>query len=209
VTEPKVATIEKQKIRRITKMKNRHAMIIGVVAVLLIGGLFIVGCGSTQKKSLSKLAADVCAGDGAGLPEAASYTQTSGLHPVEYVTKKVTGWGYFSYYSTPKEWRTKEVAEVELVACIVEEQVVLERCPYSVVGGKDATVSRVQVKTVVTLHEAQTGKVVATSEALEGGVPAKCKQSEEFSKGSTSKSNIGLRPSREVDEWLEQYVEIP
>ena len=100
-------------------MKNRQVIIIAVVAVLLIGGLFIVGCGSTPKKSLSKLVAGVCVGDSGGLPEAAPYTQTSGLHPVEYITKKVTGWGYFSYYSTPKEWRTKEVAEVELVACIV------------------------------------------------------------------------------------------
>ena len=182
-------------------MKNRQVMIIGVVAVLLIGGLLIVGCGGqSKKKSLSKLAADVCAGDGVGLPEAAPYTQTSGLHPVEYVTKKVTGWGYFSAYSAPSKWRTKEVAEVELVACIVEDQTVLERCPYTLSGGKKATLSRIQVEVVVTLREAQTGKVVATSKAMEGLVPSKCPQTVQFDKSITSKSSVGLRPTKEMKE---------
>jgi hypothetical protein len=192
-------------------MKNR--MMGGVAAVLLIGSFFVAGCGPTkesQRKS-RELAASVCAGNDAKVPAAAPYTKTSGFHPIEYFLLQGTQWNTTSSYwsSENLDRRADGVAKVELVACVVEEYDVLERCPYALPGGKQGTVSRLQVKTVVTLREAQTGKVVATSEAVMGDVPLDCEKTVEFPEGSTSKSIIGSRPSKDVNAWLKQYVEIP
>ena len=202
-------------------MRNRRTMVFGVVAVLLVGSLIGSACGSTpipptptpeppqRLQYLEELSlAEVCASDSAGVPEAAPYTQTSGIHPILSAQDNV-GWKPSANYELPSQWEPQELAEAELVACIEQTGDTVERCPYTLTSGENATVSRIQKTAVVTLREAKTGKVVATSPAMKGSLPAECKESEQFSAGKTSKSVEGGRPVNEVNAWLKQYVEIP
>jgi hypothetical protein len=195
-------------------------MTLGILAALLIASLVVAGCGSAptptpkpkyelppkishaEKSTLI----EICAGEGAGVPEAAPYSQTSGTHPVVY-GRSGLGWKPDNDYSNP--WEPKELAEAELVACIVQEAETVEKCPYTLGNGQAATVSRIQLQTTVTLREAQTGKVVATSPTMKGSLPKECKESEQFSSGKTSKVVQGSEPISDVNAWLRQYVELP
>jgi hypothetical protein len=206
--------------RRRTEMSKRQTMIFGVVAVLLIGSLIGSGCGSTPvpptstpeppKKLLfadSLRLAEVCAGDDAGVPEAAPYTQTPGIHPVLNANERYNGWKPSADYKS--QWEPQQLAEAELVACVEQRGETVEKCSYTLTSGEAASVSRIQKIAVVTLREAQTGKVIATSPDIEGSLPAKCKESEQFKDGKKSKSLEGGKPANEVNDWLKQYVEIP
>lgn len=202
-------------------MKKIRAMTFGVAAVLLIGSL--IGCGAaptpTPKPTValpqtishaeeSRLA-EICAGEGAGTSEAASYTQTSGIHPIVYAQGPHGGWKPSSNYRIPAGWEPQELAEAELVACIEQRGETIEKCSYTLTSGEAASVSRIQKVAVVTLRETQTGKVVATSPDIEGSLPKECKESEQFKAGKKSKALEGGRPVSEVNAWLKQYVEIP
>jgi hypothetical protein len=198
-------------------------MIFAVVAVLLIGSLLSSGCGSTptptpkpkpelppkisHEEELSL--AEICANDSAGVPEAAPYTQTPGIHPIVYAQEQYNGWKAARDYSIPAGWESQKLAEAELVACIDQRGETVERCSYTLTSGEAASVSRIQKIIVITLREAQTGKVVATSPDIEGSLPAECKESEQFQAGKTSKALEGNRPVDGVLAWLKQYVEIP
>jgi hypothetical protein len=201
-------------------MRDRRMMIWGILAMLLIGSLAVVGCGSTptpeptpEPPSIKEYQlADICESDDAGVPEAAPYSQTSGIHPIVYATGRDSEYS-FSHdvdpYAPPSEWKPQELAETELVACIrlIERQV--EECPYTLSSGLSATLYRIQMRAVVSLREAQTGKVVATSKVIEGVAPAECQDSEKFQTGTTSKYVYGDVASGYIHAWLKQYVEIP
>jgi hypothetical protein len=202
-------------------MKNRHAMVAGVVAVLLIGGLFVASCGPkptptpTPKPTVeppktismgeTETLVKICASEGAGVAEAAAYTQTSGMHPIVFARRSINWTPDFDYHNP---WNPSKLAEAQLVACIVQEGKTLEKCNYTLSGGKSGTVVRIQIQTVVTLREAQTGKVVAISPALKGSLPAECSKSELFSGGETSKVFQGSAPVTETLDWLRPYVKI-
>jgi hypothetical protein len=200
-------------------MRNRRMMIIGVVTMLLIGSLIGSGCGSTPAQEPTQETpsikayqlADVCGSDDAGVSEVAPYTQTSGIHPIVYATSRGSQYNLSSNvdpFTPPSKWRPHELAEAELVACILSSQKTVEECPYTLSNGQSATLYRVQMRYVVTLREAQTGKVVVR-ETMEGDVPAKCQESEKFQSGTTSKYVYGSIEGEDIDAWLKQYVEIP
>ncbi len=202
-------------------MSKRQTLILGVVAVLLIGGL--IGCGAaptpTPKPTVAlpqsishaeeSSLAEICAGEDVGASEAAPYAQTSGIHPIVYAQGPHGGWKPSSNYRIPAGWEPQELAEAELVACIEQRGETIEKCPYTLTSGEAASVSRIQKIAVVTLREAQTGKVVATSPDIEGSLPKECKESEQFKAGKKSKALEGGRPITEANAWLKQYVEIP
>ena len=166
-------------------MKNKRVFIalaaIVAVAILVAGGiLFIKDRGqkaryAAQREMKAQLE-NVC--NSIGATEAASYSETSGLHPVAYA--KETAMGYISdrdYYA-PLTWKPGTLDQAELVACIVEEDVELEQCAYELETGSRGVLVRVQRQIVVTLREAKTGAVVATSEVMLGDLPRECQASE-------------------------------
>jgi hypothetical protein len=202
-------------VRRARELKNRRTKTITAAAVLLIGGLVVGGYAVTQdwqskaRYEIKRALESVCEDDDTGVPEAAPYAQTSGLHPIMYVEKTAMGSWLSSYhYLPPSQWRPQEPADTELVACLEEEQVEIERCPYTLKSGDSATLVRLQWQTVVTLREAQTGKIVA-SNAIVGEPPRECQVSEQFEAGKLTEYIIGAKPEAEIEAWLEPYIDIP
>lgn len=196
-------------------MRNRRRMILGILAVLLIGSLVVVGCGSKEEPEPQRRVSyadlvDVCFDN--GVPESVAYTQTSGTHPIAYAHEANGRWrADGGAFLAPVDWRrsTPQLNEVELVACIKVERTEIERCPYTLTNGEKATVSRAQSRVVVTLREAQTAKVIATSKTMTGEVPPECQDSEQFPSGTTFKTVAGSSPVAAIHAWLKQYVEIP
>jgi hypothetical protein len=102
---------------------------------------------------------------------------------------------------------------LELVVCIEESEAgkEIERCPYTLENGEEFTVVRVQKEVIVTLVEAQTGKTIATSETILGGMPAECLDtiSVNEKEGSGTRKS-GSPPSVEaIMEWVRPYAETP
>ena len=198
------------------EMRNRRIKVIAAAAVLLAGGLIfgayaVARQATSQSRHETKRALEgVCVGDGASVSEAAAYAQASGLHPVMYVEKSGLGnWISSHNYRPPAGWRSEEPVDTELVACLEEEQVEIERCPYTLQNGDSAVLVRLQWQTVVTLREARTGRVVAASETIPGEPPRACQESEQFTEGDLTEFISGERPEGGVEAWLEPYVEIP
>jgi len=200
--------------RRTRELKNRRVKIVAAAAVLLIAvlafGSYAITRNSQQRAryEMKQSLEDVCAGGDAGAPGAAPYAQTPGLYPVLYVEKTaIGGWRSSYHYSPPARWRPQESADTALVACLEEEQVEIERCPYTLQSGDSATLVRLQWQTTVTLREAQTGKVV-TSDTIGGELPRACQESEQFKEGDLTAFLSGDRPEEQVNDWLKPYVEI-
>ncbi len=206
--------------RSFREPRNRRIKAIAAAAILTFGLIFggyialrqVIGDRTRSKARYETKHAleGVCVGDGASVPEAAAYAQTSGLHPVMYVEKSGLGNWLSSYnYHPPAGWLSEEPVDTELVACLEEEQVEIERCPYTLQNGDSAVLVRLQWRTVVTLREARTGKVVAASETIAGEPPRACQESEQFTEGDLTEFISGERPEGGVEAWLEPYVEIP
>lgn len=237
---------------------KRQTLIIGVLAVLLISGLSIAGCGSgstamptqeptrtptqeptqtptqeptqtptprptqtptqrpTQKPTQRPTEtpsvkytdlAGVC--DGTGATETTPYTRTAGLHPIVYANTAGKAWSAPTYgYVPPSEWKPKELSKVELVACVKESTVNVQRCSYTLSSGQVATLDRVRVDFSVTLRETQTGKVVG-QKAFTGKSPDPCPATTKFAPGTTSQTYRGAPASADLETWLKRYVVIP
>ncbi|RME88466.1 MAG: hypothetical protein D6770_06915 [Anaerolineae bacterium] len=142
-----------------------------------------------------------------GVAEAAAYPSARDLHPVLYVKQTTVGFrANFSGYRTPEGWGPQTLADAELVACIVEDQVELQRCSYTLEDGRKGTIIRVQYQTAVTLRAAQTGEVIAANE-FTGGIPRECSDQETFKDNKLTRSLGGTRPDEAIAEWLRTYVE--
>lgn len=186
---------------------------IGVAAAILLLGV-LVGGGYVVRQELQSRTSlkirrgleNICADAGDRVSEVSPYTQTSGLHPVKYVEQTAFGW---LLTTAPWKWHPQELTDTELVACLAPERVEIERCPYTLKNGDVATLVRLQWQTIVTLREAQTGKIVAVSDNLMGGAPPECQKSQQFEDGKLTEYVIGTKPEEVIETWLKPYVEIP
>lgn len=157
-----------------------------------------------QREMETRLEA-VCNGE--GVPEAAAYPSTGDLHPIIYAKQTTVGFRANSFgYSTPTDWKPQTIADAELVACIVEDQVELQHCSYEVENGRKGTIIRVQYKAAVTLRAAQSGDVVAADE-FTGGIPEECPVTTQFKDTKLTRYLGGTRPNEAIEEWLRTYVE--
>jgi hypothetical protein len=198
--------------QRARELKQRRTKIVVAAAILLIGVLAVGGYAATReaqprtaheiKRSLGNICADV----GARVPEAARYTQASGFHPVMYfVHSRRGGWSSSDSYASPAQWQPQELTDTELAACLEEERIEIEQCPYTLENGAAATLVRLQWETVVTLREARTGKVIAVSDSFISEPPPACPESHQFEDGKLT-TYVGARPEEAVEAWLKPYV---
>ena len=99
----------------------------------------------------------------------------------------------------PAAWRPGSPEEIQLVACLAEELVEIERCAY--IGGSD--VVRYRRDLSVRLAEAHTGNVISEN-TLRGSQPRQCRSTEQASLTQIHGDPVALS---ELLPWLEQYVE--
>lgn len=198
-------------------MRDRKVRLLIVCCIAIV----IMACGGGgdgngaseegQTRATSYVVGPVC--QGTPLPEAPSYTQTSGTHPL--VILELGSDGNYQYgfidpdaYSLPESWDGDYVEEVELVVCVdQEENTLIEECPYTFEDGSgSAVLSRYATEVTFRLVEAQTGREIATDTLL--GMPRECRDTEEFVEGSEGTSVYG-QVYEDLESWLRPYVEIP
>ena len=193
-------------------MKNKKVVFIAVFVIILVVGGFLFMKERAQKaryaakREFDNQVGVICGGTGAA--NAAAYT-ASGQHPIIFATEGYDG-NYLPAYNTPLAWKANSLEEMQLVACITERNAEIEQCSYEISGSKDSAVLiRTQSKALVTLREAQTGAVVATSDELTGGLPRECQDSEQFQDGESTQYVTGTSPDDLINEWLKPFVETP
>jgi hypothetical protein len=182
--------------------------------------IFVMACGGGdgngaseegQTRATSYVVGPIC--QGTPLPEAPSYTQTSGVHPL--VILELGNEGDYQYgfidpnaYSLPDGWDGDYVEEVELVVCVdQEEHALVEECPYTFDDGSGtAVLSRYSTEVTFRLLEAQTGREIASDTLF--SMPRECQETEEFVEGSEGASVYG-QVYEDLENWLRPYVEIP
>jgi hypothetical protein len=101
----------------------------------------------------------------------------------------------------PVDWRPPAPEQVQLVACLEEQQIELERCQYT--GGSDLVRYRRQLS--VSLREAHTGDLVA-EDTFEGSNPRQCPSTKPSNLRQLLGNPVALD---EVLTWLNEYVEGP
>ena len=151
----------------------------------------------------------ICSGDGQAVSEEAAYSQTSGVHPVVLARGSAEGnWRVPRDHLRP-EWTPQTLPELELVACMQIDEVLIETCPYTLENSQKASIERLQYQTNVTLREAQTGVVIADT-VLPGTIPAECSNEIRFEKNELTKKVYGVAAGiGQVSSWLQPYVELP
>jgi len=127
----------------------------------------------------------------------------SGPHPI-VVLYSGDGGIHQYMYELPFEWVPASIDDIELVACVGEDEwITIETCQYMPAG----TVYRKQCQVEVHLIEAQTGSVVA-DKVFRGPHPSGCREQESFPSGISSFTFYGdTVPSVEIQRWLSTYVE--
>lgn len=131
---------------------------------------------------------------GKGIEEAATYVGT-GPHPVV-----VCGhWTYGDTNRFPESWWPESINDLELVACLGEEQEeLIETCTYT----NGPPLRRYQYKREIRLVEAKTGNIIA-SYILKGSVPDKCPSATTKKDVERHGSDVGFN---EVRNWLIDFV---
>jgi hypothetical protein len=160
-----------------------------------------------QAKQMAEALAPLC--DGQPVPATAAYSQAAGVHPVLVLRGQKGGpWQVDTSY-TRDEWEAQGLQNVELAACLQNEAILVETCPYKLENGKSVSVERYQYMTTVTLYEAKSGKALAET-SLPGSEPERCSAETSFKEGELVKKNYGVAVGgREVGDWLQPYVELP
>jgi hypothetical protein len=136
------------------------------------------------------VASSVCEGE--GIEEAAEYSG-SGPHLV------VVGNMYEWTNRLPETWLPESTNELELVACLDEEQEeLIQTCQY----GMGSSWRRFQYKRRIRLLEAKTGEIVA-ADILMGGVPPQCPSSIISGDNQKYGSHVGYYP---LQNWLSDFI---
>jgi hypothetical protein len=205
-------------------VRNKKVLLIAVPALLVVCciAVFAISAisseggdnGASEKDKTQaniNLVGPIC--QGTPLPDALAYTQASGTHPLvvlELESDGDYGYGFFngSSYSLPDGWRARYVEDLELVVCVdQEENALVEECKYTFEDGSGAvTLSRYSTQVTFRLLEAQTGREIAADTLI--GMPRECQDTEEFLEDTTGSSMYG-DVYGELEDWLQQYVEIP
>jgi hypothetical protein len=145
-----------------------------------------------RQKDLAPELAPACKGLGAA--RAAGYRQGPGPHPIVFLTEEgnLHDWDV----ETPATWQREAVAEIELVAVVgPQRETVLEVVHYN-----GPSITRCRYDLTVHLHEARTGRRIATKHFHT--VPREARYQEPY-----SLTRLGSPVSRsEVEGWLAHYV---
>ncbi len=137
-----------------TRSKLLVALVAGVVAG---GGVSALIARSTEARPVYTDAfweqvGQVCAGS--GIPAAAAYTGTPGLHPLLYADPRYEP---SNQARIPPAWMPATPQQLELVLCLgPDEFEEIEFCPYAGSGG----ITRYQHTRWLTLRSAQTGEEI-------------------------------------------------
>ncbi len=157
----------------------------------------IDGAGLLELTPLYHSVSQVC--NGTAVENAAGYTEESGLHPI--VLLSTLGGLHEWSYGLPVEWEPNSVSEVELVACVEnEEAIIIETCQYS--GGPP--VDRFIYEVVIYLMDAKTGETIGI-QAISGDSPRECKFTERQDLTKVYGSHVELNT---VTDWISLFVEI-
>jgi hypothetical protein len=141
--------------------------------------------------------------DGNGVSAAASYDpRKSGIHPIVFYSGDadiVDEWNA----ELPDAWRGQNVSQTELVAVLINHEVVVDRARYTAKGMGIFFLNRIRTDTEVILREAKTGTIVATV-TFPGGDPPTLKSG--YDKIITAVYGT-LVPYGAVEAFLKQYIE--
>lgn len=134
--------------------------------------------------------------NGEGIPDAAEYTQESGLHPT--ILLNLEGQRHTWTNTIPVEWRSENVSSMQLVVLVSDQLTeVIEVCEYS---GPDITRYRYYVTAF--LRAAKTG-ILVTNTTLYGTMPRECKQVEDYDLTAIYGDKVSFS---NLSVWLESYV---
>lgn len=143
------------------------------------------------------------AAEGRAVPEAAAYDpKKSGIHPIVFysASKEIADeWNA----ELPDAWRGQSVGLTELVAVLINHEVVVEQARYTAKGMGIFFLSRIRTDTEVILREARTGQIVSTA-TFPGGEPPTLKSG--YDQIITAVYGT-LVPYEIVEIWLESFVE--
>jgi hypothetical protein len=121
--------------------------------------------------ALEKDASVIC--NSAGNPNASMYSTSKGIHPIMIIyTSNGRGLQSKDY---PANWIPKKMADLQLVACLEDNWITVESCPY--IGNN--TILRLQETMKITVYNAQSRQIIDKFE-LTGGTPGACEYSESF-----------------------------
>ena len=178
-----------------------------ILIALLVGGLVGGGVSARIARTTAvrpsyeaaywEQVRQVC--NGTGMPEAAAYAETPGLHPLVYFDPEKDS---SSQSQIPVAWMPATAQDLELVVCLeAYEANKIEFCSY--LGSMGIT--RYQYARWLTLRSAQTGEEIDSRRFL-GTPPAACPYSKS---GHDSEALYGSLPnagSESVQSWLRPYI---
>ena len=143
------------------------------------------------------------AATGSGVSDAAPYDPTkSGVHPIIIFSASheiVDEWNA----ALPAAWRGQSVSMTELVAVVINHEIVVDRARYTAKGMGIFFLNRIRTDTEVILREARTGQSVA-SFTFQGGDPPTLKSG--YNQIITAVYGT-LVPYETVELWLKSFVE--
>jgi len=157
--------------------------------------------GSIWLASVQDGFASVC--QGTGIPEAESCSDGPGLRPLvmfEPTEDSIEDWIHWNS-SLPDDWHPAEIQSLQLVACVTENDRLIDVCSYT----DGTTIRRYQCGKNIKLVEARTGKPVAVDTLL-GPMPWPCAEVI-TSGGGTRSVNGGDVQIEQIIDWLAPYVE--
>lgn len=193
------------------------------IFVLLMALILFSGPGSSTTYTLpSEVGNDikkVC--NGLGVSEAEMYDENvSKIHPVAIInlgiwdnviyssktdisqfTSGQRDFNNFAILDTPKTWQPNTTNQVELVACLEFNKVLIEECQYknSITGGTEI-VLRSMYEGNMELRNAKTGSII-DSKDIEGSTPQRCPSS------TTRSFFTGDFPtSNQFYSWITRFV---
>ncbi len=143
------------------------------------------------------------AAEGRGVEDAAMYDpKKSGVHPIVIFSASkdiVDEWNA----ELPAAWRGQSVSQTELVAVVINHEIVVDRARYTAKGMGIFYINRIRTDTEVILREARTGQSVA-SFTFQGGDPPTLKGG--YNQIITAVYGT-LVPYETVELWLQSFVE--
>ena len=142
------------------------------------GGLRVLRAPNDPLLRLHVGLSSVCGGQ--GVPEAAPYSSELPISPIVLLKLEGPdarhGVNFPISYLVPQPWWPDSLAQAELVACLFDEEILLQRCEYE---GENAgspfnvALERFRRDRTLTLHEARTGERLA-SHFFGGSAPQGC-----------------------------------
>lgn len=141
--------------------------------------------------------AEVCKSKN-GIPQAAQYTESEGLHPI--VLLSLSGSSHEWSDRLPENWDPLGIRFVELVLCVGDEvERLIETCEYA----PPPDIKRYKYEIMLRLLSARTGELIEKV-TLRGSEPRECAQTEISSVTRLTGSHVSFD---QVQNWVKRYVE--